>query len=100
MVKKFNVKTQWVRGHGTDKFNILCDRLANNARKGILIENLDKVILNGDTRIGTKKAGTVSIWHKGKLKVLDFDLGIIEDYNREVHGKRGSVIEIREAKER
>lgn len=98
MVNKMNVQTKWIRGHSGHIWNERCDKLANNARLGI--KELDKSHPMMDTRIGIKKKGTASLWYAGKLKVVDFDLGIIEDYNREVHGKRGSVIEIREEKTR
>lgn len=95
-----NAKTRWVKGHSGDEFNTRCDKLANNARKGISEEALDKETPKGDTRIGTKKAHVISLWYAGQLKVIDFETGIIENYSREVHGKRGSVIEIREDKTR
>jgi ribonuclease HI len=100
LVKKLNVKTKWVKGHGTDVNNIRCDKLANNARKNILIENIDKPNKVCDTRIGTKKAGIVCLWHAGVLKIVDLENNIVENYSREVHGKRGSAIEIREEKDR
>lgn len=99
MVDKMNVQTKWIRGHSGHIWNERCDKLANNARLGIK-ENVDKSHPMMDTRIGTKKKNTVSLWFMDKLKVIDFDLGIVEDYDREVHGKRGSVIEIREEKTR
>ena len=52
----------------------------------------------GISLIGTKKAGVVCFWASGKLKVLDFLNNVCEDYDREVHGKRGSAIEFREDK--
>lgn len=100
LVKKLNVKTRWVRGHSGDRWNERCDKLANNARKGILIENVDKPSAKVDTKIGNKKAHVVSLWYDGQLKIIDFENGIIENYNREVHGKRGSLIEIRGEKDR
>lgn len=100
LVKKLNVKTKWVKGHDGNVWNERCDKLANNARKGIHTKELDKTSPKADTRIGTKKTGVVSIWYSGQLKVVDFENGIIENYNREAHGKRGSVIEIREDKDR
>ncbi len=99
LVKKMNVKTKWVKGHSGNVWNSRCDKLANNARKGIK-ESLDKTPQSVDTRIGTKKKNVVAVWHGGFLRIIDFDLGIVENYNREVHGKRGSVLEIREEKSR
>ena len=98
LVKRFNVKTKWVRGHSGNVHNERCDKLANLARKGILQEKIDKSSKKSDTKIGIKKTGVVSLWYAGKLKLIDFENGVIEDYNRELHGKRGSVIEIREDK--
>ena len=100
LVDRMMVKTRWVKGHSGDEHNDRCDKLANNARKGIATEELDKTNPKGDTRIGTKKTGVVSLWYSGQLKIVDFENGIIENYNREVHGKRGSLIEIREDKTR
>jgi ribonuclease HI len=34
--------TRWVKGHGTDIYNIRCDKLANLARKGLTEEKVDK----------------------------------------------------------
>jgi ribonuclease HI len=98
LVKKLSVKTQWIRGHSGNTWNERCDKLANDARKGIPIKSLDKSTPKTDTRIGTKKTGVVSLWYSGLLKIIDFENGIIENYDREVHGKRGSTIEIREDK--
>lgn len=100
VVKKLNVKTEWCKGHSGNIWNERCDKLANDARKGLLTKTLDKIEQKGDTRIGIKKACTASIWYRDKLMILDFELGIIEPYNREVHGKRGSLIEIRDGKDR
>ena len=98
LVKKMSVKTRWVKGHDGDVWNERCDKLANNARKGIAIEGLDNSVPKVDTKIGSKKTGVVSLWYGGQLKIIDFENDIIENYNREAHGKRGSVIEIREDK--
>lgn len=100
LVKKMNVKTEWVRGHSGNVWNERCDKLANNARKGISLEGVDKRLEKGDTRIGLKKTGVVSLWYMGQLKIIDFENHIVENHNKELHGKRGSVIEIREGKER
>lgn len=99
LVDRMKVKTQWVKGHSGDKWNSRCDKLANDARKGIA-EVLDKSSKIVDTRIGNKKKSVVSLWFQGVLKVIDFENSIIENYDREVHGKRGSIIEIREGKDR
>lgn len=99
LVKSMNVKTKWVKGHSGNKFNTRCDKLANDARKG-LTNKIDKTLPVGDTRIGSKKNGVVSVWYQGILRVIDFDIGIVENYNRELHGKRGSIVEIREGKDR
>lgn len=94
LVKKMNVKTQWCRGHSGNVWNERCDKLANLARKN-LQENIDKTKPIVDTRIGLKKNGVRCLWYDDQLKVIDFEEGIIETYNRDAHGKRGSMIEIR-----
>jgi ribonuclease HI len=99
LVKKLKVKTQWVRGHSGNVWNERCDKLANNARKGLLVEGLDKTPEKADTRIGVKK-NVVCLWYGPVLKIIDLENNIVEDYKREVHGKRGSFIEIRGEKER
>jgi ribonuclease HI len=98
LMKALNAKTRWIKGHSGDEHNERCDKLANLARKK-LTEELNPTP-KGSTQIGTKRTDTASIWFKGCLKVVDFSLGIVEDYNKEIHGKRGSVIEIRESKDR
>lgn len=101
LVSRLKVQTKWVKGHSGDVYNSRCDLLANMARKNVQgISNGNTVTVPNDSKIGTKKNNTASLWYKGKLMVLDFDLGVIECYNREIHGKRGSPIEIRESKER
>lgn len=101
LVGKLRVKTRWVRGHNGDEHNERCDMLANEARTGI--ENKKKreeALAGGKTNIGHKKTGIVCIWYKDKLKVIDLDTNIMEDYDREVHGARGSALQIREEKSR
>lgn len=101
LVHLMSVQTRWVAGHSGDEHNERCDTLANQARLKV-VDKAEKVeaILNGDTLIGSKKSGTVCVWYKDKLKVLDLDRNIVEDYNREIHGTRGSLLEIREEKSR
>lgn len=99
LVKKLQVKTRWVKGHSNDEHNTRCDKLANIARKNVKAD-IDKLRPIDDTQIGLKKNGVASIWYKDQLKIIDFEAGIIENYNRDIHGKRGSLIEIREGKDR
>lgn len=96
-----NADTRWVEGHKGDKYNEMCDKLANQARLS-KTEHLEKIqkTISGETLIGNKKTGVVTLWYKDKLKVIDLDKNIIEDYNREIHGPRGSALEIREEKSR
>jgi hypothetical protein len=94
------VKTKWVKGHSGDEYNERCDKLANNARKGLSTEILDKPVQNVDTKIGRKKNDVICLWHGTVLKIIDLENNIVENYNREAHGKRGSLIEIRGEKER
>jgi ribonuclease HI len=100
LVKKLNVKTRWVKGHSGDTWNERCDKLANNARKGISTIALDNCGPKADTRIGSKKTDILCVWHNDILKVIDLENNIVENYNRDVHGKRGSAIQIREDKSR
>ena len=98
LMKALNAKTKWIKGHSGNEHNERCDKLANLARKK-LTEELNPTP-KGNTQIGNKRTDTASIWFKGILRVVDFSSGIVETYNKEVHGKRGSVIEIRESKDR
>jgi ribonuclease HI len=100
LVKRLNVKTKWIKGHSKHPQNDRCDFLANQARKQLPTEKVDKPTQIVDTKIGTKKNGIVCLWYKGVLKVIDLENGIVENYSREAHGKRGSAIEIREERDR
>lgn len=95
LVTKMLVKTRWVEGHSGDEHNERCDKLANLGRKkqeeDIKKDNID----SGKTKIGTKKDGVVSFWCRGVLKVVDLVENIVEDYDKELHGKRESKMEIR-----
>lgn len=99
LVALMNVKTQWVEGHTGDEHNERCDTLANEARLQIN-KKADKIeaLLSGKTAIGNKKIGVVCFYYKDKLKVIDLDNNICEDYDRSIHGTRGSLLEIREDK--
>lgn len=101
LVKRLKVKTKWIKGHDGHEHNERCDRLANEARTGVTKkkEKADAII-SGNTLIGTKKTGTLCVWYKNSLKVIDLDTNVIEDYNRDTHGPRGGVLEIREEKSR
>ena len=101
LVRKLHVKTEWVKGHSGVEFNERCDKLANQARLGIQKEKeKEEAKATGNTLIGTKKDGVICFWAYGKLKVLDILNNVCEDYSREAHGKRGSIIEFREEKMR
>jgi ribonuclease HI len=91
--------TRWVEGHTGDEHNERCDKLANEARLGVeKKEEKLQAIVTGKTLIGNKKTGVVCLYYKNTLKIIDLDQGVVEDYNREVHGSRGSMLEIREDK--
>ena len=98
LVKKLGVTTRWVRGHNGDLWNERCDELANLARKRWPVDTKVKTI--SDSKIGNKRGHVASIWYAGVLKIVDLEAGIVEDYDREIHGKRGSVLEIRDCKKR
>jgi len=95
LVRRLNIKTRWVKGHSGDEHNERCDKLAKQARLGE-----KKEIPAGDSRIGTKKTGTVCLFYKDKLKIVDLSTNIVEDYSREIHGPRGGIFEVREEKSR
>ena len=98
-MSKLRAKTEWIKAHAGHQWNERCDYLANQARLGLEKENeVEEAKVNGTTLIGKKKEGIVCFWAYGKLKVLDLLNNVCEDYSREVHGKRGSVLEFREDK--
>ena len=101
LVRRMRIKTRWIQGHNGDEHNERCDALANEARLS-LVKKTEKMeaIVNNKTLIGTKKTGTVCLWYKDGLKVIDLDNNIVENYNRTIHGARGSMLEIREEKSR
>lgn len=99
LMHKLHAKTEWIKGHSGNQWNERCDYLANQARLGIQKEKeKEEAKITGNTLIGKKKEGVVCFWAYGKLKLLDILNNICEDYNREIHGKRGSVLEFREDK--
>lgn len=101
LVRKLRVKTQWIEGHSGNEHNERCDKLANLARKKLTEEFKAPPLKDmSDSKIGTKKNHVVSVWYGDVLKIVDFEHGIIENYSRDVHGKRGSVIQIRDCKNR
>lgn len=101
LMRKLKAKTEWVKGHSGDKWNERCDQLANQARLKLEKDkHKEEAKTSGKTLIGKKREGVICLWYSGKLKVLDFCTNIMEDYDREIHGKRGSLLEIREDKTR
>jgi ribonuclease HI len=100
-VTRLRSKTRHVYGHSGDEHNERCDKLANMARKGVIeeIERADAKA-RGETLIGDKKNGILCVWYGDCLKVIDLETNVVENYNREIHGKRGSAIEIRSEKSR
>lgn len=101
LVARMDAKTKWVRGHSGDTYNERCDQLANEARTGIKKRNKHQEALDaGETVIGIKKTGILCVWYLGQLKVIDLSANIVEDYSRDIHGPRGSMLEIREEKSR
>lgn len=98
LVRKLQVKTKWVEGHSGNVLNDRCDKLAKDARKGIITKG-DELCLK-DSRIGIKKTGVFCAWYGDTLKVIDLQNNIVENFDRDIHGKRGSLFEIREEKSR
>jgi len=101
LAKRLKVQTRWVKGHSGDEHNERCDKLANEARLGVnRKKDMADAIAAGKTLIGSKKSGTLCVWYKNQLKVIDLETNIVENYERTVHGARGGVLEIREEKSR
>lgn len=101
LVKNLDVKTRWVEGHSGDEHNERCDKLANEARLQVTKQTEKaEAILTGKTLIGHKKIGVVCMWYKNCLKIMDLQNNIVENYDRTIHGTRGSILEVREDKNR
>jgi len=101
LAKRLKVQTRWVKGHSGDEHNERCDKLANEARVGVnRKKDIAEAIAAGKTLIGSKKSGTLCVWYKNQLKVIDLETNIVENYERTIHGARGGVLEIREEKSR
>lgn len=101
LVHRLSAKTQWVEGHSGHEHNERCDKLANEARLGVTRKkDREKALIEGNTLIGTKKSGTLCVWYKNQLKVIDLETNIIENYDRATHGPRGGTLEVREEKSR
>lgn len=100
LVMQLRVKTQWVEGHTGNKYNELCDQLANEARKTLIPQEAkDEIKPIKSTRakkskIGLKTENVMHVWHNQILKVIDFDKNIVEDYDESVHGIRSSNMEL------
>ena len=101
LVKIMDVQTRWVRGHSGDPYNELCDKLANAARLKLSSEiELKEKKSKGETLIGRRKTGIICLYYKEQLKVVDLSQGIVENYDRDLHGARGGILEVREEKSR
>lgn len=101
LVARLGVKTRWVQGHTGDEHNERCDKLANEARRGVnRKQEQAEALVAGKTLIGTKKNGTICVWYKNCLKIVDLETNIVENYDRPTHGPRGSMFEVREEKSR
>lgn len=87
LTKALVVKTQWVKGHAGNPHNERCDKLANEARKSLLPQEQKKTPKNTE--------GQMCIWYKGTLKIVDFERKVVEDYSKDVHGKRSSNLEFK-----
>ncbi len=98
LMKRLDAKTRHVKGHSGDEHNERCDKLANLGRLQKEEELKSKPL--EQTLIGTKKSGTLCVWYKGILKVIDLDSNVIENHDRITHGTRGGILEVREDKSR
>lgn len=101
LMNKMRAKTEWVKGHSGNTWNDRCDELANAARIGLQKEKKkQEAKITEETLIGDKREGIICVWYSDKLKIIDLDNSVIEDYDRSIHGKRGSAIEIRKERKR
>ncbi len=105
LVKRLAAQTKWVRGHSGQEQNERCDELANLGRLGM--SSNDRLPSQKDKRkakikksqadgsIGLKKKGTIALWYKNSLKVIDLDDNVVEDHDESKHGKRDSYLEVK-----
>lgn len=101
LVKLTGAQTRWVKGHSGNVYNELCDKLANAARLKLSNEIIvEEKKAKGDTLIGKRKTGVICLYYKDKLKIVDLADGIVEDYDRDLHGSRGGILEVREDRNR
>lgn len=99
LVRKMKVKTRWVKGHSGEPNNTRCDKLANLARKQMTEKGESSIVRSAlESKIGIKKKHVVCVYYENILRIIDFETGLIEVYNRDVHGKRSSIVEIRSEK--
>lgn len=106
LVTRLRAKTVWVRGHSGHEHNERCDILASMGR--LLLTEEEFLSLRrgkGKVRKARKTAkavepiklhGCMAVWFQGKLRIVNFETGSVEIYNREIHGARHSSIEYRQ----
>jgi len=100
-MEELKAETRWVKGHSGDEHNERCDKLAKEARTGLSKKHAkEEALVSGKTLIGNRKNGTLCVWYKNVLKIIDLSSNVVEDYDREIHGTRGAFLEIREEKSR
>lgn len=100
LVQRMKVKTRWVKGHNNDEHNTRCDKLAGEARKGLIKAQKDEKESKEEKKslIGVKKRGTMSVWYKDTLKIIDLDHNVVENYHKKLHGPRSGYMEVRSEK--
>lgn len=95
LMVSLGVKPKWVRGHAGNAHNIRCDKMARKARLGDTVRTTPE---QKPTIIGTKQRGTMSMWYKDALKIIDLEQNIVEDYDPSIHGQRSSRMELQSEK--
>lgn len=96
LVKRLDVKTQWVKGHSGNEHNNRCDKLANDARKGVTNEEPKYKKSKTKMTIGKNTTNVFNIWFNGKLKLIDLSKDLCEDHDEKIHGPRHSRMEYRD----
>lgn len=97
LMLKLNARTEWVEGHSGHEHNERCDRLANLGRLNLTEEefNESKKKKKKIKPVPSTRTGTIALWYRNTLKIVDLANNLIEDYDPAKHGERQSRLEVR-----
>lgn len=108
LMQRLRAKTVWVRGHNGHEHNERCDVLASMGRLKMTEEEfLQSRSSRGKVRkerktnkaakiVENKAQSAMAVWYRGRLRIVNFETGAVEIYNKELHGTRTSSLEFRQ----